>query len=177
MAAEENELSALWTESAGSPASSFKSSKKWIPIGATKSTSSWLFEPSSRFRRLQVNLINLFFKELFFKFKMTLSELTSLEDRNLDLDNDGQPDKLVLPFYRTPPYLSAKPQVTNSSFEQKTIGILDSIPQTRRHRPCHRPCQWWPLGCSRTLWRCSTYWSVSRPRSRSIWGKCSNDVN
>ena len=45
---------------------------------------------------------------------MTLSELTSLEDRNLDLDNDGQPDKLVLPFYRTPPYLSAKPQVKST---------------------------------------------------------------
>lgn len=49
---------------------------------------------------------------------MTLSELTSIEDRNLDLDNDGQPDKLVLPFYRTPPYLSAKPQVVKSPLKQ-----------------------------------------------------------
>lgn len=54
------------------------------------------------------------------RFKMTLSELTSLEDRNLDLDNDGQPDKLVLPFYRTPPYLSAKPQI-----RYHRLGVTD----------------------------------------------------
>lgn len=45
------------------------------------------------------------------RFKLTLAELNSLEDRNFDFDNDGAPDKLVLPFYRTPPYLTSKPQI------------------------------------------------------------------
>lgn len=54
------------------------------------------------------------------RFKMSLSELTSIEDRNLDLDDDGHPNKLVLPFYRTPPYLSARPQI-----RYHRIGVTD----------------------------------------------------
>ena len=54
------------------------------------------------------------------RFKLSLSELNMLEDRNLDLDNDGSPDKLILPFYRTPPYLIAKPQI-----RYHRLGVLD----------------------------------------------------
>lgn len=45
------------------------------------------------------------------RFKLPIADLADLEDRMLDLNNDGVADRLVLPHYRTPPYLTARPQI------------------------------------------------------------------
>ena len=44
----------------------------------------------------------IFFRDQNFYFLLFFARLTFLL---------GSPDKLVLPFYRTPPYLTAKPQI------------------------------------------------------------------
>lgn len=45
------------------------------------------------------------------RFKLSFDQLNELEGKLYDFNVPDMPDKLILPFYRSPPYLTAAPQI------------------------------------------------------------------